>query len=69
MRFALRILRLMFLALQLQQDPNDPSKWVIVDAAIADSSQTAPSDDRKQRQRRHACTCPNCKDGNQDRGL
>ncbi|XP_067928873.1 transcription factor Sp1-like [Watersipora subatra] len=52
-------------SVQLQQDPNDHTTWMILGTTFQDSPQTtvAGSDDRKTRQRRHACTCPNCRDG------
>lgn len=56
------------IALHLQQDPNDPSKWVIVEnSSDTTSVSVAPASQPPKRQRRHACTCPNCKDGNNDR--
>lgn len=54
-----------YAALHLQQDPNDPSKWVIVDTQLMNSSAlgATEADGQPKRQRRHACTCPNCKIG------
>jgi len=59
----------------LQQDPNDPNKWYVVQLGMPGFNQPAaqppppstpaPDSNGKTRMRRVACTCPNCK--NDDR--
>ena len=61
---------------QLQQDPNDPSKWQIVATPTNvqvqntipsftsnDTGTTASDGSAPRKLRRVACTCPNCRDG------
>jgi hypothetical protein len=62
---------------QIQQDPNDPTKWQLVPNAVnvqnsIQGSFTTPTNDAStpgseagtgRKMRRVACTCPNCRDG------
>ena len=57
----------------LQQDPNDPNKWHVVQISVpamvqpqVQTSTAGDTNSSKTRMRRVACTCPNCK--NDERG-